>query len=296
VTNAINGCFDLTRPFSALCLIVVVSLGGCGGIRTYPEAPFDMAGQLESTRFAFEQATFDRYSAATGSQKLLLRNEIINAQIRAYDIKFQEYEQNLSELGIGLGIGTDWASLALSGLTATVGGTTTKAAFGAVNAGIVGAKGAIDKHLFMEKTMPVLMTEMASQRTAVLVQIRAGLEQDLSKYDLQRGLGDVRRYAEAGSIVAALKGITSSSGSELKKNVDELNKLTTFTYQKDAAGDKLQAFWMPDGKTPDPNNTKRLMEEMAKRGLATGPGRIANFITGKEFAPLRAEIAKALGL
>ena len=76
----------------------------------------------------------------------------------------------------------------------------------------------------------------------------------------------------------------------------QLNELTAFKFLKDAAGDKLQAFWMRDGKTPDPNNTKALKAEMVKHGLETGPGRVANFITGAPFADLRVKVAKDLGL
>lgn len=276
--------------------VLLVSLSACAGLRAFPEAPFESTGQLESTRFAFLPETYEKYYSATGVEKINLRNEIINAQIRAYDIRFQEYEQNLFDLGIGLGVGTDWASLALSGLTATVGNASTKAALGAANSGLVGAKGALDKHLFMEKTLPVVMTEMANQRSAVLLQIRAGLnEEDVHKYSLDQALGDIQRYARAGSIVAALTGIAANSGSELESNNNKLNQLTTFSYLKDAAGDKLRSFWKPGGEV-NAENANKIKSEMENLGLATGAGRLANFVRAAEFADLRVEVVKRLGL
>ena len=276
--------------------VLLVSLSGCAGFRASPEAPFESTGQLESTRFAFLSDTYEKYYKATGTEKVELRNEIINAQIRAYDIRFQEYEQNLFDLGIGLGVGTDWASLALSGLTATVGTASTKAALGAANSALVGAKGALDKHLFMEKTLPVIMTEMANQRSAILLQIRAGLnEVDVSKYSLNHALGDIQRYARAGSIAAALTGIAANSGSELKSNTNELNRLTTFSYLKDSAGDKLRSFWKPGGQA-NAENAQKIRMEMEELGLATGRGRLANFVRAAEFAELRVEVVKRLGL
>lgn len=286
------------RDFSSIYLggVLLVSLSACDGFRAFPEAPFESTGQLESTRFAFLSDTYREYYEATGDEKVNHRNKIINAQIRAYDIRFQEYEQNLFDLGVGLGVGTDWASLALSGLTATVGNASTKAALGAANSGLIGAKGALDKHLFMEKTLPVIMTEMANQRSAVLLQIRAGLnEADVSKYSLDQALGDIQRYARAGSIVAALTGIAANSGSELESNINELSQLTAFSYLKDVAGDKLRNFWKPDGDV-NAENAEKIRMEMKKLGLATGPGRLVNFVRGAEFAELRAVVVKRLGL
>ena len=286
------------RNFASLFLsgVLLVLLSGCAGFRAFPEAPFESTGQLESTRFAFLSDTYENYYTATGAEKVNLRNEIVNAQIRAYDIRFQEYEQSLFDLGIGLDVGTDWASLALSGLTATVGNASTKAALGAANSGLVGAKGALDKHLFMEKTLPVIITEMANQRSAILLQIRAGLnEVDVRKYPLDHALGDIQRYARAGSIAAALTGIAANSGSELKSNINELSRLTTFSYLKDAAGDKLRSFWRPGGDV-NANNEEKIRMEMENLGLATGSGRVANFVRAAEFAELRVEVVRRLGL
>jgi hypothetical protein len=220
--------FNLTT-----CLLLITVLTGCAGFQSFPDPPFAMKDQLESTKFAFSQEAYDSYYGAPIDKQKPLRNKILNAQIRAYDIKFSEYEQTLYEMGIGLGVGTDWASLALSGLTATVGGTAVKAAFGAANAGLVGAKGSIDKHLFMEKTLPVILTEIASQRAAVLLQIRSGLRQEVSDYALGQGLSDMLRYQRAGSIASGLNGLLASSGEKLNKSEEKLNKLATFNLFND---------------------------------------------------------------
>lgn len=282
---------------ATVSVALFIGLSACGGFRAFPEPPFENTDQIASTKFAFQQAAYNTYYAASGTDKLNQRNKIINAQIRAYDIRFQEYEESLFELGIGLGVGTDWATLALGGLTATVGGTATKAAFGAVTAGITGAKGALDKHLFMEKTLPVIMTEIANQRAAILLQIRAGLaESDVNKYSLDQGLSDLQRYARAGSIVSALTGIAANSGSELKQKNQELNELITRSFQYDAASAKLLEFWRPGGVV-NVANSNRLKAEMQKLGLITsGAGRIADLINHKNFAPMRLQIVKALGL
>lgn len=284
-----------------LILAMTVSISGCAGLSGFPKAPFNTEFQIESTRDAFDHNTYKKYYSVDtpDENKLQIRNEVVNKQIRAYDIRFSEYERDLSKTGIGLGLGTDWASLALSGLTATVGGATVKAALGAANAGIVGAKGAIDKQMFLEKTLPVIMAEIASQRAAVLLQIRRGLSQnDLQVYGLDQGLSDVQRYADAGSIAAGLNGMLASSGAKLqstKDKLEELNKLTTLVYIDDLAGRKIEEFWMPGGQV-DAGNKAKLEAEMSRLGLITGAGMISRLLVEKKYVDMRIEIVTKLGL
>lgn len=286
----------IKKTYLIIWCLFLSTLAGCGGFRAFPKAPFDMKDQIESTRFAFDPMEYKRYYDELDEQKQSKqRNKIINAQIRAYDIRFAEYEQDLFEMGLGLGVGTDWASPALSGLTATVGGTTLKSAFGAINAGIVGAKGAVDKHLFMEKTLPVIMTEITSQRTAVLVQIRSGLHQPVTEYGLDQGLSDIQRYSRASSIASGLNGILASSGTKLQDNLNVLNNLTTLKYSDDLAGRKIEAFLMPEGEL-DATNKEKLEAVMVELGLTTGRGRIARLITAKEFTTMRIKVVEKLEL
>lgn len=72
--------------------------------------------------------------------------------------------------------------------------------------------------------------------------------------------------------------------------------MITFKYLSDEATVKLRNFWKPDGKKVDANNKAKLHAAMTKSGLATGPGRIANLLTGDAFADVRAEIVTELGL
>ena len=137
---------------------------------------------------------------------------------------------------------------------------------------------------------------MIASRKAVLVRIFEGRSRGIDVYPLSAAVKHLEAYEFAGSLPGAV--IATSADAKVKSDQaqTQLNALTTFSYIKDTAGDKLQTFWMPDGQNPDPNNTNLLKAEMAKNGLATGPGRIANFITGAPFADLRVTVAKDLGL
>jgi len=102
-------------------------LFGCSTvIKGAPERPLSHENEMQMTEFAFKQQAVKDYQDAEGVSKVIKRNEIIDARIRAYDIQFGRFEEDLFAFGVGTGIGTDWTTLAISGLTAVTGGETTK--------------------------------------------------------------------------------------------------------------------------------------------------------------------------
>lgn len=235
-----------------------------------------------------------KYESATGDAKKLLRDEYVNARITAINLHFGTFEQALFREGVGGGIATDWIKLALGGAGAVFAGASQ--ALSAATVGIEGAKASFDKQAFFENTITTLFAAMDANRKTVQVKIREGLGQSVANYPLTHAMADLEDYYNAGTIPGALISINADSGAKGEKAQNRLNELTTFKFVQDTAGDKLQAFWMLDGKNPDPNNTNLLKAEMAKHGLETGRGRIANFITGAPFADLRVKVAKDLGL
>ena len=133
---------------SSLALLLM----GCTTVvKGTPQRPVSFNDTLRLTEFAFEKTSFEEYAEANGVSKLIKRNEIIDAQIQAYDLQFSRFEEDLYAFGVGAGVGTDWISLVLSGLTSVTGGESTKAALGAANTAIIGAKGSVDKRLLLEK-------------------------------------------------------------------------------------------------------------------------------------------------
>jgi len=277
-------------------LLFSVMITGCSTVFSgSPERPVDIQQELASINFAFDATEITKYRTSTGVEKRALRDEITDARIRAYDIKFGEFEEELYSFGIGSGIGTDWTLLTISALTAVVGGAQTKAAFGAANTAIVGAKGSIDKQLLLEKTTPALIAEMESQRSKVLLDIRKGLSQDVTTYNLFRALSDLERYRRAGSLSGGLNGIVKSAGEEIAANEKEISSIIQVTYLADDAGEKIEKFWLPDGKNINTDNQAKIMSCMAQNGLSTsGSGKIATFIINAEFKELREKVVDCI--
>lgn len=265
-------------------------------IKGAPDSPVNVTDELASTAFAFEKAAIDEYLSATGSDKQILRNDIVHARIRAYDIKYSEFEADLFSFGIGTGVGTDWATLAISGLTAVTGGASTKAALGAANTAIIGAKGALDKRLLLEKTTPAVMAEMVNQRTRVLLDLKQGLSQDVSDYGLFQAFADLERYRRAGTLSGGLVCIVISAGQETKTNEDKISNIVSGTYLKDEASAKLIRFWKPGGASINSSNENAIKTWMKNNNLTVGAGAITNFIYTAEFSDLRVKAVSDLKL
>ncbi len=277
-------------------LVVTFVLSACAGqIDGLPNRPFGDDG-LDTTKFAFKKEKHDEYFAASGAAKRQLRNEIVDAQLRAQDIKFQDFLKSLVKFNVGLGIGTDWTVLALSGLGATTGGTTAKAAYSAASAGIIGAKGAIDKHVFMEKAMPVIISQMIAERTTVRAKIRKGLAGNVAQYSLNQGLADVEEYRQAGSLITALVTITKNAGVQADKSEQEIKDVAKGSFQKDQATVKLQKFLNTGTSAQKAQNRTKLKNAMAKFGLSTAPGNENMLMFTEVLGEVRAKIVEELGL
>lgn len=280
-----------------LLFLCVITFGGCSTVmKGSPERPVSVTNDLKATDFAFDETEIEKYRNANGDAKKILRNEIIDARIRAYDIKFGQFEQNLYRFGIGTGIGTDWTSLIISGLVATTGGEATKSALGAANTALIGAKGSVDKQLFLEKSLPAISAQMIAQRTSVLVNIREGLSREVVDYSLFQGLSDLEQYRRAGTLMGALNGIVKTAGDETQANEEEISNIIKRKYVRDTASDSLLGFWKPN-KVLNPQNEQKIKNWMKLKGLDTSKSWfIGQFVAEPQFADLRVEAVNYLKL
>jgi hypothetical protein len=153
-----------------------------------------------------------KYFGAPPAQRAALRNEIVYARIRGYDIEFADFERRLYGDANEVTLGSDLVGLVLAGLTATTGNAGTKSALGAASAGVIGAKAAIDKDLYYQKTVPALLAQMEAARLSALKPITDGLQRSDADYPLQRAYIDLQIYKEAGSIPAAINTINKDAG------------------------------------------------------------------------------------
>ena len=212
---------------SACCCTL---LAACAPLVGYPKDPEDTDATLARLKPYFDGTQELIYLGLAEPARTLKRNEIVLARMHSYDIEFSDFERGLYGEGNEVTLGSDLVGLILGGLTATTGNAATKSALGAASTGVLGAKAAIDKDLYYQKTIPALLAQMEADRLKASLPITAGLKLSDADYPLMQAYIDLNAYQSAGSIPAAINAVNKNAG----------NAKDAITFQRASALAQLQ--------------------------------------------------------
>lgn len=271
---------------------LVFALAGCASVEGYPNRlEYSTQYVTEVSGYASPEAII-RYNSTTDiAAATLLRNNTVTARIFSIDANFHQFvrdlttQQNLSTVGV------DWAAIGLASAGAVVGSSQTKAILAAISAGLLGAKAAVDKDIFYNKTIPALITLMEAQRKIVLAQIYLGLKKPVTEYTIYQALADLDNYYNAGTINGAIVGLTTAAGASSQEGTNQIAAVLSGTYSFDDDSTKLRKFWKPDGKINIENQTKLTTWMKANH---VDPGSISFFIYSNKFVTARAKAVQDL--
>lgn len=203
-------CFE---NILSACLISII-LSGCASFTGYPSDSHDTEAELAVLNTYGGAAALDGYFRAVDPlRKRFFRDNYVNARIAQIDIDFERFKMQLNSEKNVETLTTESALLVLTGLTATTGGATTKAALGAAAAGVTGVSAHINKDLYYEKTVPALLSMFSACHATKLAVIEEGLRQPDENYPLPRALIDIDEYRDCGSIPTAISGLTARASS-----------------------------------------------------------------------------------
>jgi hypothetical protein len=212
-------------------------LVACAPIRGYPNDPEDTDATLTALAPYFNGIAEKDYLTTTDAiLRTAKRNWIVLARMHAYDIEFADFLKRLYGDANAVTLGSDLVGLVLAGLTATTGNAATKSALGAASAGVIGAKSAIDKDLYYQKTIPALLAQMEADRLTAKLQIVAGVKLSDADYPLMQAYIDLDAYKNAGSIPAAINAVNKDAGNA-KDHAQE-----AITFQRTSARAQLAQF------------------------------------------------------
>ena len=271
-----------------IALYAMLFLGGCATMSSSPERSGDLSAELKALEPYFSAEVINQYDSLKinpAAQKDY-RNAVVFGRIRAIDLHYNQFIQNISKEGKGMSIGADSAVLLFSAAGALSKVSSTQAIFSEASGVLTGVKSSIDKNAYYDKTLYALISQMQASRQDALVTLYKGLETGVDQYPLLRALIDVESYYQAGTIMGAATAITKSSGVQ-KSEADKQMPKITVKYAKDDAGDAILAFWMPDGKKINKANEKTLKIWMKSHGIDIEMISIPTFISGKEFMDFR---------
>ena len=271
----------------------ILSLAGCA-FSGFPDPPRATSVVEKDPASLIELKTLQKYQSLTDpSLRKLFRNETIDERILELDHQFYEFENNLWKQGFGIGTATDWVLLAISGVTATTGGASVKAALGAASAGIIGARGALDKNAFMDQSLPAVMAGMVAARETIRANIERNKQLSDEQYTLFAAAIDLRKFEQVGSIPGAIQAIAIDAGNKAALANETITEIRTIQFSNDEAAKLLRSFWTPRGEV-DKKNEEQLLNWMDAHGLRTEPGDISTFLQEKSLADLRAQAVQKL--
>lgn len=209
-------CRRALGPYIIIALFALTCsfwLTACAPVTGYPKDPENTDQTLANLQQYFDGTAEKDYALTLDPNlRTAKRNAIILGRIHAYDIEFADFEKRLYGDGNGVSLGSDLVALILGGLTATTGNAETKAALGAATTGVIGAKAAVDKDLYYQKTIPALLAQMEADRLKALAPITAGMKLSDANYPLMQALIDLDAYKTAGGIPNAINAVNQSAG------------------------------------------------------------------------------------
>lgn len=228
---------------ASLLAASLIALAGCtapappGMSRLAPETHVqaeyinDEVSEMEKKYYV--AGVIDAYNslASTPDLQRAYRDEVINGRIYVIDHYYRQYTQSIqSEPVQGGNFVTDIAVFGLDAADAINPARRAKEIILAISGGLSGsAQSAVDKELFYDEAMPALVSKMDALRLERLLRIRQRMRyptQGEKTYTLGAALIDVNNYFQAGTVPAALVGITSSSGASASQAEEQLRVIS----------------------------------------------------------------------
>ena len=278
---------------SSILLLSLLWLAGCSSLSGMPARTSSVETELNALAGYFSPAVITTFQNTSGnSAKKRYRDEVIAARIRAIDLNFNQFAQNISAEHKKFNIGADSTVLLLGAAGAVSTVTSTQAIPAATSATVTGVKSSIDKNAYFDTTLTALLSQMQANRKKVLLTIYTNMQRDVNAYPLMRALVDLEDYFQAGTIIGAVSEITQQAGKQKSAADDALNQLVTASYVKDNAGDMLRNFWKPNGTEINAANEARLKAWMASNGIDNTS--VTLFLRAAHFAAARAKAVQEL--
>ncbi len=207
---------------------------GCRTFDGYPDRHDLLHTQLaQLDRYSADDVLTEFYQSRAGDHaaQRAWRDEVVNGRLRAIDLHYSAFVQKAIGGHIVGNAATDVAVLGLSAAGTLVPSANAAAVLAAISAGLIGTRGIINKEVFYEQTLPVLLHTMAAQRKMQLVKIRAGLANGPAEYSLLEALADIEDYYHAGTFPAAILAINQSAGGQANEAEADLKRMCEAQYE-----------------------------------------------------------------
>jgi hypothetical protein len=170
------------------------------------------------------------------------KRAIRNAAVAMYlDAADREYINFLISLGAGrkgVNLLLEGGTIALSSIGAVSNGSANE--ISAAVAALTGARGAIDRELYYQQTLPAIVGAMEANRLHIKTQIRTHLlNDDLTQYPVEQAWADLSEYRLAQSLDRAILQVTKNAAQAAEAQANRYENAT----QSCGPTSALEPFW-----------------------------------------------------
>ncbi|MEL7237945.1 MAG: hypothetical protein AAGK78_03715 [Planctomycetota bacterium] len=152
------------------------------------------------------------------SQSKLKRNEFVYALMSIVDHEYSTYEVELSTTTRLTNLLLELTTLSLTSASTITRGEEAKTVLSGLATLVTGTRIAVDKELFYQNQLPILVARMRALRLAKRAEITKRLmDSSLEDYPVTAALGDVFEYYNAGTISVATADIARESADLLEE-------------------------------------------------------------------------------
>lgn len=205
------------KPCLAALTAGCLALGGCAsfdGIQE-PVIASDVAVRTALGEYGLAKSLAAIADKADDQKKRSYRNQVISIWMLAIDTRYDAFRRDLSRGRKGSNVGLDFVTLGLTSAGAIWDGAASE--LSALATGVGGARASLDRELYFEKTLPVLISYMDAERLRLRGAIMEGMSQPIGDYSLEQGFADLWRYQSAGSLDRAIGKAAEGAAAQIEE-------------------------------------------------------------------------------
>jgi hypothetical protein len=205
---------------AVILAVALTAVSACASVRGRPER-ITQADVKDS--LCPNSQHMDVFAEKDGGDRGAYRDRIVALCIAAYNRRYADFTESLSNESISTNLAVDVASAGLTTLAGIAAPKTAKRL--TAGAGLaLGIGAAVNRDVFYNATLPALLTIMDAKRAERLTAILQAEQADPQgvTYSLAHASFDLQRYEEAGTLATGVNALNKAAGAAAEQAEQEL--------------------------------------------------------------------------
>jgi hypothetical protein len=201
----------ISRKF--LAVLFAAPLAACTSFNGVPDSVLDVRTVTAIPTGYYPAAALQTIKSER--DKEAYRNGVMSVYMTAMDARYFAFRRDLSRNLRGGNFGLEIAALGIGGL----GSVWSKAAseINAATTFINGSKGAFNKEVYLQQTLPAMGAMMDADRLRIASELLAKQSRSIVEYPLEAAFADLARYELSASVDRAIQQLTTEAGKRFEE-------------------------------------------------------------------------------